>query len=79
MPLSPAVGGVNDPAAINLTQVTLHGAVLHSQQGEVLMPAFGKGYSDAEIAAVVNYVSGRFGAQASTITPDEIAKRREQQ
>ncbi|MGH8653584.1 MAG: c-type cytochrome [Gammaproteobacteria bacterium] len=70
--------GVNDPAAINLTQVTLHGALLHSQQGEVLMPPFGKGYSDAEIAAVVNYVSGRFGAQASTITSDEIAKRREQ-
>jgi mono/diheme cytochrome c family protein len=69
---------VNDPAAVNLTQVTLHGSSLQSQQGEIFMPAFGKGYSDAEIAAVVNYVTGRFGARASTITPDQVAKRREE-
>jgi mono/diheme cytochrome c family protein len=40
------------------------------------MPSFGKAYSDAEVAALANYVTGRFGAQASTLTPDEIAKRR---
>jgi len=69
---------VNDPAAVNLTQVILQGASLQSQQGEMFMPAFGKGYSDAEIAAVVNYVTGRFGARASTITPDQVANRREE-
>lgn len=69
---------VNDSTAVNLTQVTLHGASLQSQQGEIFMPGFGTGYSDAEIAAVVNYVTGRFGASASTMTPDQVAKRRKE-
>lgn len=68
---------VNDPEAVNLTQVTLHGASLQSHEGETFMPAFGKGYSDAEIAAVVNYVTGRFGTQASTMTAEQVAERRE--
>ena len=69
---------VNDPTGVNLTQVILHGASLQSQQGDMFMPAFGTGYSDAEIAAVVNYVTGRFGASASTVTPDQVAKRRKE-
>ena len=67
---------VNDPTGINLTQVILHGASHQSQPADMYMPAFSTGYSDAEIAAVVNYVTGRFGASASTVTPDQIAKRR---
>jgi hypothetical protein len=39
------------------------------------MPAFASAYSDAKIATIVNYVIGRFGAIASAITPDEIAKQ----
>ena len=70
---------VNDPTGVNLTQVILHGASLQSQQGEMFMPPFGTGYSDAEIAAVVNYVTGQFGARASTVTPDQVAKRRKEQ
>jgi mono/diheme cytochrome c family protein len=41
------------------------------------MPDFGGGYSDAEIAAVVNYLIGRFGSRASALTPGEVAKRRQ--
>jgi mono/diheme cytochrome c family protein len=67
---------VNDPEAINLTQVLFQGAQLHTPDGPVVMPAFGAGYSDAEIAAVANYVTRRFGTSASAITPDEVAKRR---
>ena len=44
----------------------------------MFMPAFSTGYSDAEIAAVVNYVTSRFGASASTVTPDQVAKRRKE-
>ena len=33
--------------------------------------------TDHEIAAVVNYLTGRFGAHPSAITPAEIAKRRQ--
>jgi mono/diheme cytochrome c family protein len=40
------------------------------------MPNFGNGYADPEIAAVVNYVTERFGTRASTLTPGDIAKRR---
>jgi mono/diheme cytochrome c family protein len=42
------------------------------------MPGFGNGYSNAEIAAVVNYVTGRFGASASAVTSVEVAKRRQE-
>jgi hypothetical protein len=38
------------------------------------MPAFGDGYSDAEIAAVANYVTARFGAAPSRITAADVAK-----
>jgi mono/diheme cytochrome c family protein len=69
---------VNDLTGINLTQVILHGASHQSQPADMFMPAFSTGYSDAEIAAVVNYVTGRFGASASTVTPDQVAKRRKE-
>jgi mono/diheme cytochrome c family protein len=42
------------------------------------MPDFGDGYSDYEIAAVVNYLTGRFGTRASSLTPGDIAKRRQE-
>ena len=69
---------VNDPSGVNLTQVLLQGTSLQTRQGEMFMPAFGRGYSDTEIAAVVNYVLGRFGVGASTVTPDQVAKLRKQ-
>lgn len=68
---------VNDPEAVNLTQVLFRGAQLHTLDGPVFMPAFGAAYSDAEISAVANYVTRRFGTSASAITPDEVAKRRQ--
>ncbi|MBB3770471.1 mono/diheme cytochrome c family protein [Angulomicrobium tetraedrale] len=40
------------------------------------MPAFGKAYSDAEVAAVANYVTERFGSQTSTLTAADIARFR---
>lgn len=68
---------VNDPSATNLAQVVIHGASLHTPHGEVSMPAFGDGYSDAEIAAVANYMTGRFGTAASQITAADVAKIRQ--
>jgi mono/diheme cytochrome c family protein len=44
----------------------------------VSMPAFGNAYSDVEIAAVVNYVTARFGAKGSQVTPKDVATLREQ-
>ena len=36
------------------------------------MPAFGSAYSDDEIAAVANYVTARFGAKPSSVTPKQV-------
>jgi mono/diheme cytochrome c family protein len=69
---------VNDPAGTNATQALLQGTHLHTHLGKVFMPGFGNGYSDAEIAAVVNFVTGRFGTTASALTSDEVAKRRQE-
>ena len=68
---------VNDPAGANAVQVLLGGTHLRIAKTAGFMPNFGNGYSDPEIAAVVNYVTGRFGARASTLTPTDIAKRRQ--
>ena len=42
----------------------------------VYMPPFGPAYSDAELAAVANYVIAHFGGRAGRITPEDVAKRR---
>ena len=41
------------------------------------MPAFGRAYSNAEIAAVANYVTDRFGSGASRITAADVGKIRQ--
>lgn len=52
---------VNDPDATNVAQVVLLGARRRTAQGEMVMPSFGHAYSDAEIAAVANYVTALRG------------------
>ena len=42
------------------------------------MPAFGNAYSDAEIAAVANYVTARLGGKGSLLKARDVAKLREQ-
>lgn len=65
---------VSDPTALNLTHVVLEG--VHLKAAEVDMPEFGKGYSDAEVASLADYVTGRFGGHTASVTPDDVAKRR---
>ena len=67
---------VNDPTAINVAQVVISGARRQTPQGAVTMPAFGHAYSDAEIAAVANYVTARFGARPSRISEAGVAALR---
>jgi mono/diheme cytochrome c family protein len=42
------------------------------------MPGFGAAYSDTEIAAVVNYVTARFGSEPSKVTEKNVADLRGQ-
>lgn len=69
---------VNDPGATNVAQIVISGTTRRSPPGAVSMPAFGAAYSDAEIAAVTNYVTARFGTKASAITAKDVAELRKQ-
>ncbi len=68
--------GVNDPYAVNVTEVILQGARYRVGDNEVFMPAFGDAYSDTEVAALANYVVAHFGGKQGTMTPEEVGKRR---
>ena len=67
---------VNDASAVNVAQMILSGANRRTTEGMLFMPAFGSAYSDTEIAAVANYVTGRIGATPSHLTARDIAKFR---
>jgi mono/diheme cytochrome c family protein len=67
---------VNDPTANNVAQVIIGGGQRHLPRDFDNMPAFGSTYSDAEIAGVANYVTGRFGAKRSDLTAAQVAKLR---
>jgi mono/diheme cytochrome c family protein len=69
--------GVNDPRAVNVTQVILQGARYRVGDREVFMPAFGDAYSDTEVSQLANYVVTHFGGKEGTVTPEEVAKRRQ--
>jgi mono/diheme cytochrome c family protein len=69
---------VNDPGATNVAQIVISGTKRHTPDGALSMPAFGNAYSDDEIAAVVNYVTARFGSEGSKLTAQDIAELRKQ-
>ena len=56
----------------------ISGTTRRTPAGVVSMPAFGGSYSDAEIAAVANYVTARFGAEESKISAKDVAELRSQ-
>jgi mono/diheme cytochrome c family protein len=68
---------VNDPTATNVAQIIISGTQRFTP-GAMSMPAFGSTYTDAEIAAVANYVTGRFGSAASKLTAKDVADLRTQ-
>ncbi len=67
---------INDPTAVNVVQIVLNGSRPSSSSTTGSMPAFGADYSDAEIAAVANYVTARFGAKAAAVTARTVAHLR---
>jgi mono/diheme cytochrome c family protein len=69
---------VNDPGATNVAQIVISGTRRHTPADAVSMPAFGNAYSDAEIAAVANYVTSRFGSKGSQLTAQDVAELRKQ-
>ena len=67
---------MNDPEATNLVQVILRGSQIQTREGHLVMPAFGHSMTDAEVAAVSNYVLRHFGNKRGAVTPDRVAKAR---
>ncbi len=67
---------VNDPEGVNLVQVMLTGADLKTTKGRGYMPSFRDAYSDAELAAVANYVIGHFGGKTGQVTAKAVRERR---
>jgi mono/diheme cytochrome c family protein len=80
VPHSAFVGSraINDPTATNVALAILRGAgeLPPSANAIATMPAFGDVLSDADVAAVANYVIARFGAEPSAITPDDVSALR---
>ena len=70
---SPAV---NDPSGVNLVRAVLEGVKIGSPRGDNLMPSFAAAYSDAEIAAVSNYVTGHFGGKQGSVTSADVRAAR---
>jgi mono/diheme cytochrome c family protein len=68
---------VNDPTATNVAQIVISGTRRLTSDA-MSMPAFGSTYTDTEIAAVANYVTGRFGSAASKLTAKDVADLRSQ-
>jgi len=80
-PLSPratltGARAVNDSQGANVAQMIIHGGHRTTPDGILEMPAFGHAYSDAEIAAVTNFVTGRFGGTAARLNDEDIARLR---
>ncbi|HEY4113568.1 MAG TPA: cytochrome c [Rhizomicrobium sp.] len=69
---------VNDPGATNVAQIIVSGMKRTTPRGAIAMPAFGNAYSDAEIAAVANYVTARFGSKPSALSGKDVATLRKQ-
>lgn len=68
---------VNDGTAANVALMILNGTGSPERSG-TFMPAFRRAYTDAEIAAVANYVTARFGARPSKITASDVNRMREE-
>jgi mono/diheme cytochrome c family protein len=69
---------VNDPGATNVAQIVISGTRRLTPSDAISMPAFGNAYTDAEIAAVTNYVTARFGTRGSNLTAQDVAELRKQ-
>ena len=68
--------GVNDVSGVNVTAAILHGASFKIGDRDVFMPPFDAGYSNAEVAALTNYVIAHFGGKQGRVTAGDVANRR---
>ncbi len=58
--------------ASNLIMTVVQGIDRHDATGQTVMPAFGRDMSDEQIAALVNFVTKRFGNPAVTVDASQV-------
>jgi mono/diheme cytochrome c family protein len=63
-----------DPSGAIVVQMVLNG--IGTPMEPQFMPRFGRAYSNAEIAAVANYVVHHFGGKKGEVTPADVGKQR---
>ncbi|ASW08527.1 c-type cytochrome [Rhizobium sp. 11515TR] len=68
---------VNDPQGSNLVRVILQGSSNSARLPGQTMPAFHAIYSDEEVAALANYVTGLLSGKNGRVTAKDVAKARE--
>jgi mono/diheme cytochrome c family protein len=59
-----------------VAQIIMHGAEHRAAEQAADMPSFDGIFSDADIAAVANYVTARFGVKSARLNPSDIAQLR---
>lgn len=67
---------VGAPNPTNLVQVILHGVHRNAAGNDVGMPAFANDLTDAQVAALTNYITKQFGNPAASVTDRDVAKLR---
>jgi mono/diheme cytochrome c family protein len=67
---------MSDPNGANLVQALLAGADLRTVHPGAFMPAFGRGFTNTEIAAMSNYLIHRFGGKTGQVTAGEVQQSR---
>lgn len=67
---------VNDPAGSSVVQAILDGTEITVGGERSEMPGFRAKYSDAEVAALANYVLKHFGNKEGRVTRDSVASQR---
>ncbi|MCV9974107.1 c-type cytochrome, partial [Burkholderia pseudomallei] len=67
---------VGAPNPTNLVQVILNGVARKAGGEDVGMPAFRRELSDAQIAALANYLTAQFGNPAAKVSEQDVAKLR---
>ncbi|MGG6895891.1 hypothetical protein QD409_18685 [Rhizobium sp. BR 315] len=64
----------NDPLGSNVVQIVLSGQKAKTATSVASMPSFRRSLNDSEITAVANYLVGRFGDKAGSVTLEQVAK-----
>ena len=68
---------VNNPDGASIMQVMLKGAMFNTKGQVIYMPPLGREYSNAEVAAVANYVIAHFSGKTGHVTAQDVAKGRQ--